>query len=232
MKTGVRPLICIALAALLLALSVLAEAQQPKNVPRIGYLSTLDPVSESIRVEGIRQALRERGYIEGQNIAIEYRYSEGKLDRPPELAAALVRLKVDIIVAAGGDSVIRPAKNATKTIPIVMAGGGIDPVKAGLIESLARPGGNVTGLTALSTELGGKRLELLKEAVPKLARVAVLYDSAIAANIHEVKEVLPVEARALGLTIQPWGVGAADDIATVFAAISKQRPDGLYVPAG
>src|SRR5215472_108337 len=104
MKTGVRPLICIALAALLLALSVLAEAQQPKNVPRIGYLSTLDPVSESIRVEGIRSALRERGYIEGQNIAIEYRYAEGKRDRLPELAVELVRTKVDILVSAGGDS--------------------------------------------------------------------------------------------------------------------------------
>src|SRR5262245_47132996 len=189
------------------AVCAIAEAQQPGKIPRIGYLSALDPAGESARSEAIRLALRERGYIEGQNIAIEYRYAEGKLERTPELAAELVRLKVDVIVAAGGDSVIRPAKNATKTIPIVMAGGGIDPVKAGLIESLARPGGNVTGLTALSTELGGKRLELLKEAVPKLARVAVLYDSAIAANIHEVKEVLPVEARALGLTIQPWGVG-------------------------
>ena len=226
-----KMIVCLVTAALL-STAPIVEAQQPKKVPRIGYLSTLNPASESFRSEAIRLALRERGYIEGQNIVIEYRYAEGKLERTPELAAELVRLKVDIIEAAGGDSVIRPAKNATKTIPIVMAGGGIDPVKAGLIESLARPGGNVTGLTALSTELGGKRLELLKEAVPKLARVAVLYDSAIAANIHEVKEVLPVEARALGLTIQPWGVGAADDIATVFAAISKQRPDGLYVPAG
>ena len=120
----------------------------------------------------------ELGYVEGQNIAIEYRYAEGKRDRLPELAAELVRLKVDIIVVAGGTHRIRAAKNATKTIPIVMAGAGIDPVEAGLVESLARPGGNVTGLTNLSRELGGKRLELLKEAVPKLARVAVLYDPA------------------------------------------------------
>ena len=150
----------------------------------------------------------------------------------PELAAELVRLKVDIIVVAGGDRAIRAAKNATKTIPIVMVGAGTDPVKAGLVESLARPGGNVTGLTNLTRELGGKRLELLKEAVPKLARVAVLYDPAIPASLHEVKELLPVAARALGLTIQPWEVRAADDFEKVFAALNKQRPDGLYVPAG
>ena len=145
---------------------------------RIGYLSSVDAASESARSEGIRLALRELGYIEGQNIAIEYRYAEGKNDRLPELAAELVRLKVDIIVVAGGDPAIRAAKNATKTIPIVMTGDGADPVEAGLVESLARPGGNVTGITNLSAELGGKRLELLKEAVPKLARVAVLYDPA------------------------------------------------------
>ena len=154
------------------------EAQQPKKVPRIGYLSSIDPARESARSEAIRLALRELGYIEGQNIAIEYRYAEGKRDRFPELAAELVRLKVDIIVVAGGAGPIRAAKNATKTIPIVMAGAGVDPVEAGLVESLARPGGNVTGLTNLTRELGGKRLELLKEAVPKLARVAVLYDPA------------------------------------------------------
>ena len=209
-----------------------AEAQQPKKVPRIGYLSTIDPATESARAEAIRLALRERGYIEGQNIAIEYRYAEGKRDRLPELAAELVRLKVDIIVAAGGDPVIRAAKNATKTIPIVMAGAGFDPVEAGLVESLARPGGNVTGLTNLSRELGGKRLELLKEAVPKLARVAVLYDPANPTNVLEVKEVLPVAARALRLTIQPWEVRDADDFERVFAALNKQRPDGLYVTGG
>ena len=209
-----------------------AEAQQPKKVPRIGYLSSADPAIESTRFEAIRLALRERGYIEGQNIAIEYRYAEGKLDRFPELAAELVRLKVDIIVVAGGARPIRAAKNATKTIPIVMVGAGIDPVKAGLIESLARPGGNVTGLTNLSRELGGKRLELLKEAVPKVARVAVLYDPAIPASVLEVKEVLPVAARALKLTLQPWEVRAADGFERVFAALNKQRPDGLYVTGG
>ena len=143
-----------------------------------------------------------------------------------------MRLKVDIIVVAGGDRWIRAAKNATKTIPIVMMGGGLDPVEAGFVESLARPGGNVTGITNLATELGGKRLELLKEAVPKVARVAVLYDPANPASVREVKEVLPVAARALGLTIQPWEVRAADDFEKVFAALNKERPDGLYVPGG
>ena len=127
---------------------------------------------------------------------------------------------------------IRAAKNATKTIPIVMTGAGADPVEAGQVESLARPGGNVTGLTNLTRELGGKRLELLKEAVPKLARVAVLYDPSIPSNVIEVKEVLPVAARALRLTIQPWEVRDADDFEEVFAALNKQRPDGLYVLAG
>ena len=181
MKKAAVPSILV--AVVLLALGVIAEAQQPKKVPRIGYLSSTDPATESARAEAIRLALRERGYIEGQNIAIEYRYAEGKRDRLPELAAELVRLKVDIIVVAGGASWIRAAKNATKTIPIVMMGVGVDPVKAGLVESLARPGGNVTGITNLNTELGGKRLELLKEAVPKVARVAVLYDPATPGSV-------------------------------------------------
>ena len=143
-----------------------------------------------------------------------------------------MRLKVDIILVAGGDALVRAAKNATKTIPIVMVGAGVDPVEAGLVESLARPGGNVTGLTNLSGELGGKRLELLKEAVPKLARVAVLYDPANPPVYVDVKEDLPVAARALRLTLQPWEVRAADDFDKVFAALNKQRPDGLYVLAG
>jgi putative tryptophan/tyrosine transport system substrate-binding protein len=173
-----RKIIVLTLCAMLFALCPSAEAQQPKKVPRIGYLSSGNPTSESARSEGIRRALRELGYIEGQNIAIEYRYAEGKPDRYPELAAELVRLKVDIIVVAGGDTVIRSAQNATKAIPIVVTGSGSDPVKAGFVESLARSGGNVTGLTNLSRELGGKRLELLKEVIPKLTRLAVLYDPA------------------------------------------------------
>ena len=221
----------ILLCAMLFALCFPTEAQQPTKVPRIGYLSNGDPATESTRSEGIRLALRERGYIEGQNIATEYRYTEGKRDRLPELLAELVRVKVDIILVSG-DIPVRAAKNATKTIPIVMLGAGSDPVEAGLVESLARPGGNVTGLTTLNRELGGKRLELLKEAVPKLARVAVLYDPAVSSNVHEVKELLPVAARALGLTLQPWEVRRADGFEKVFAALNKQRPDGLYVAIG
>jgi len=224
-----RTLICLTICAMLFAPCGSTEAQQPNKVPRIGYLSLQDPATESTRAEAIRLALRERGYIEGQNIAIEYRYAEGKPDRFPELAAELVLLKVDIIVVAGGNRVILAAMNATKTIPIVMTGVGIDPVEAGFVESLARPGGNVTGVTNLNTKLGGKWLELLKEAVPKLARVAVLYDPANPASVREVKEDLPVAARALKLTIQPWEVRATDDLEKVFAALNKQRPDGLQV---
>jgi putative tryptophan/tyrosine transport system substrate-binding protein len=227
MKKAAVPSILV--AVVLLALGVIAEAQQTKKVPRIGYLSSFEPATDFARAEGIRRALRELGYIEGQNIATEYRYAEGKYDRLPELADELVRLKVDIILAAGGSIPIRAAKDATKTIPIVMTGQGADPVQAGFIESLARPGGNVTGLTTLNRELGGKRLELLKEVVPKLARVAVLYDPVNTVSVREAKEVLPAAARALKLTIQPWEVRAAGDFERVFAALGKQRPDGLYV---
>jgi ABC-type uncharacterized transport system substrate-binding protein len=230
MKRAAVPSILI--AVVLLAVAVIAEAQQPKKVPRIGYLSNVESTPDSTRAEAIRLALRERGYVDGQDIAFEYRYAEGKQDRLPELAAELVRLKVDIIVAAGPNLTIRTAMNATKTIPIIMVGLGADPVAAGLIESLARPGGNVTGVTNLSGELGGKRLELLKEAVPKVVRVAVLYDPANPPSVIEVKEVLPVTARALGLTIQPWELRAVDDLEKVFAALNKQRPDGLFVAPG
>jgi putative ABC transport system substrate-binding protein len=158
-----------ALCAVLLALCVPAEAQQPKKVPRIGYFSPVDAASDAARDEGIRLALRELGYVEGENIVIDYRYANGKRYRFQDLAAELVRLKVDLIIVAGGGGPVRAAKNATKTIPIVMTGGGADPVEAGLVESLARPGSNVTGVTLLGLKLGGKRLELIKEAVPKAA---------------------------------------------------------------
>jgi putative tryptophan/tyrosine transport system substrate-binding protein len=228
----IRRIVVGLLTTLLLITLPSAQAQQPKKVPRIGDLSTTDPSRDSTRVEAIRLALRELGYIEGQNIAFEYRYAEGKPERLPVLAAELVRLKVDIIVVSQGASTIRAAMSATKTIPIIMLIGGGDPVEAGLIESLARPGGNVTGITNLSRELGGKRLELLKEAVPKLARVAVFYQSAVPGSVLDVKEVLPVAARALGLTLQPWEVRAAEDFDRFFGSMGKQRPGGLYVPFG
>jgi putative tryptophan/tyrosine transport system substrate-binding protein len=226
-------LIQFGLAAMLSSLSFSVEAQEAKKVPRIGYLSSGDAARESARSEGMRLDLRERGHIQGQNITIEYRYAEGKVNRFSELAVELVHLKVDIIVVAGGNRLILAAKNATKTIPIVMTGGGTDPVQAGLVESLARPGGNVTGITNLSGELGGKRLELLKETVPKLAHVGVLYEPAAApATVIEVKEVLPIAARALGLAIQSWELRAADDFDRVFASLNKERPDGLYITGG
>src|SRR6266850_3252772 len=187
-KAGVLSILFV---VVLLAVGVIADAQQPKKVPRIGYLYQGDRINDSTRAEAIRRALRELGYIEGQNIAIEYRYAEGKRGRESELAAELVRLKVDLILVAGGSDWVQAAKNATKTIPIVMTGTGGDPVEAGLVESLARPGGNITGLTNLGSELGGKRLELLKEVVPKIARVAVLYNPANRPSVIEVKEDLP-----------------------------------------
>ena len=186
------------------------------------------PASESTVSEATRLALRELGYIEGQNIVTEYRYAEGKRERFPELAAELVRLKVDIILAVGGATSIRAAKNATRTIPIIMMGQGSDPIDGGLVTSLAQPGGNVTGLTLLSTELGGKRLELLKEVVPKLARVGVFYDPATPAAL-EVKEFLSAAARQLR-SLHPWEVRDADGFEKVFAALNEERPDGLYVP--
>jgi putative ABC transport system substrate-binding protein len=177
-------------------------------------------------------ALREAGYTEGQNIAIEYRYGEGKRDRFPELAAELVRLKVDVILIAGADRLIRAAMNATKTIPIVMVGTGTDPIEAGFIRSLARPGGNVTGITNLGAQLGGKRLELLKEAVGKVNRVAVFHDPANSSHVNELKEDLPPAARALKLTVQPVEVRDTEDLNRAFIAMGKQRSDGLYVLGG
>jgi putative ABC transport system substrate-binding protein len=143
-----------------------------------------------------------------------------------------VRVNVDIIVVAGGSSWIRAVMNATRTTPIVMIGVGTDPVEDGLVESLARPGGNVTGITNLVAELGGKRLELLKEAVPKLARVAVLYDPTVPAGVLEVKKVLPAVASALGLTVRFWEVRAADGFERAFASLNRDRADGLYLPPG
>src|SRR5262245_25203645 len=222
----------ILVAVVLLVAGAIAEAQQPEKIWRLGYLSGTDPATDVPRTEAIRQRLREHGYIEQRSIVIEYRHAEGKLDRLPELAAELVRLKVDIIVVAGGDLPIRAAMNATKTIPIVMTGGGVDPVKAGFVKSLAHPGGNVTGITNLIVDLGAKRLELLKEAANKVARVAVLYDPVNLSFTRELKEVLPDAARALKLSIQYWEVPDADGLDRIFVAMGKQRPDGLYVPTG
>src|SRR5262245_47187124 len=164
-----------------------ARAQQPTKVPRIGFLGGSSPSAISARIEAFRQGLRELGYVEGKNIVIEWRYAEGKFDRLPALAAELVRLKVDVIVTSG-PLPTRAAKEATVTIPIVMTQVG-EPVGSGFVASLARPDGNITGLSSLAPELSGKRLELLKETVPRLSRVAGLVTSTRPGNAQELKEV-------------------------------------------
>jgi putative ABC transport system substrate-binding protein len=214
---------------LLFAFSFPAVAQELKKVPRIGYLSARDPASDSTRSKEILLGLRELGYVDGRNISIVYRFADGKRERFTELATEFVRLNVDMILVAGGEVLIRAATNATRTIPIVMSGGGVDPIKAGFAQSLAHPGGNVTGLTLLVIQLGDKRLELLKEAVPRIRRVGFLYESGNLGSMLELKEVLPASAHALSLIIQPWEVRSAADFEKVFAELNKQRPDALYV---
>ena len=223
----------VAVLFLTVSFASLIEAQQAAKVVRLGVMGAVSGnPSSAARFEAFRQGMRDLGYTEGKNLALEYGTAGGQSERLPEFANELVRIKVDVIVVAGGLRPIRAAKNATRTIPIVMLGVGADPVAAGIIESLGRPGGNVTGLTTLSRELAGKRLEMFKEAIPRLARVAVLYDPAVRPNVVEAKDVLPVAARALGLTVQPWEIRDAEGFHGVFAALNKQRPDGLYVPAG
>jgi putative ABC transport system substrate-binding protein len=226
-KVGI---VCIA-PVLLLAFSSRAGAQQQKNVWRVGYISSSDRARDVTRSAEIRHALRELGYREDQNISFEYRYADGKMARIPELASDLVRLKVDLIIAAGGDGVIRPIKNTTKTIPIVMAGQGSDPVEAGFAESLARPGGNVTGLTNLLISLGDKRLELLKEAVPKITRIVVFYVPGNRTHGLELKEIATA-APALGLAVQPREVRSAVEFDKAFTELGKQRPDALQMLGG
>ena len=229
MKRAAVPSILI--AVVLLAVGVIAEAQQPKKVPRIGYLTTLPTALDSNRRQEIRRALQELGYVEEQNISTLYRSAEGDTARLPGLAAELVKLKVDVLIVAGGFGPIRAAADATKTIPIIMTGGGLDPVEAGFVDSLARPGGNITGFTNIAGHLGGKRLELLKEAVPKVARVTILFEAKNPRNMFEFKEVPPASARALGLTLLRAEVRGAADFERAFAAINKDRPDGLSVLA-
>jgi ABC-type uncharacterized transport system substrate-binding protein len=222
-----RPLRCFfALTALVLCVTLSAEAQQPKKVPRIGYLGATSASSESLRHEAFRQGLREVGYIEGQNITIEYRYAEGKLDRLPALAAELVGLKVDVIVT-GGRTATHTAKEATVTIPIVM-GQDPDPVGNGFIASLARPGGNITGLSTLAPELSGKQLELLKETVPRLSRVAVFGTSTTPSNAQASRET-QIAAGAFGVQLQYLDVLSPNDIETVFREARKERAGAVLM---
>src|SRR5262245_3123091 len=218
-------------ALVLLACAAGAEAQQPKKIYRLGYIAAGDKANESPRVSALRRALGEFGYAEGQNIITEYRYADGKGDYSA-LATELASLKPDLIVVGGGDNLIRAIVSATKTIPIVLTGFGSDPVSAGFVQSLAHPGGNVTGVSSFSRELGGKRLDLLKEVVPKLGRVAVIYQQSATGTDREVKEDLPEAARALRLTLKSWAVSEASELEKVFARLTKERPDGLYAPGG
>jgi putative ABC transport system substrate-binding protein len=209
-----------------------AEAQQQTKVPRIGYLSSRDRASDAERSQAVRSGLRELGYIVGSNIFIEYRFAEGKRERFPKLAAELVQLKLDLIVIAGGTPSVREAMKATKTIPLIMTGGGADPVETGVVQSLAHPGGNITGITNLTGELGGKRLELLKQAVSKLSRVIVLYEPANPSSVLEIKDDLPEATRALKLNFRTLPVQSAEDFAKVFDQYDSQNSDGLYVSPG
>ncbi|MDH3445791.1 MAG: ABC transporter substrate-binding protein, partial [Deltaproteobacteria bacterium] len=219
----IKQIIGLTLCSLLLAPCFPADAQQPEKVPRIGYLSGSPPSAIAERIEAFRQGLRELGYMEGKNIVIEWRSAEGKRDRLPALATELVHLKVDVIVTAG-PLVTRFVKKATSTIPIVLTQDP-NPVRNGFVASLARPGGNITGLSRLAPELTGKQLELLKEIVPKLSRVAVFGTSTRPGNAQTLREV-ELAAGAFGVKLQFLDILSPKDIETAFRAAVEERADG------
>jgi putative tryptophan/tyrosine transport system substrate-binding protein len=219
MKRAAVPSILV--VVVLLAFGVVAEAQQPKKIPRIGHLSETDLSHASSRAEAFRQGLRELGYVEGKNIVIEW--------RKPALADELVRLKVDVIVTSGSNTT-RAAKEATSTIPIVMTQDP-DPIGNGFVASLAQPGGNITGLSNLNRELGGKRLELLKEVIPKLFRVAIFGTSTFLGNAQNLREI-ELAAGALGVKLQHLDVLEPKDIETAFREASKGRAEAVLVVGG
>jgi len=221
--------ICLlALCAMLFALCVSAEAQQPAKIVRIGVLLPSTEAATVHLMEAFKLGLREHGYVEGQNVILERRYGETKLQRLPDLAAELVRLKVDVIVTAT-DRAVRATKEHTQTIPIVMANS-TDPVGTGLVMSLARPSGNITGLSAFNPELSGKRLELLKEAVPKISRIAFLWNPDVAGALIEHKEIGDA-ARLLKLSLQAVVVRRMEDIESALAAIIRERADAFILMA-
>ena len=216
-------------AAIFFALCPSAQAQQPKKIPHVGYLLANSPSSARGSVEGFRQGLRELGYVEEKNIVVEYRYAEGKVDRLPDLAAELVRLKVDVIVTPGTPAAMA-AKSATSTIPIVITGG-TDPVATGVVASLARPGGNITGVTIMNAELAGKRLELLKETSPKVSRVAVLWNSTnpgVAVVFKQTKDA----SQGLHLQLQSLEVKSANDLESAFTAVTGSGTNALVLLRG
>ena len=226
-----RTFINLALSSMLFALCVPVEAQQPGKVARIGCLLpnvSSDPTAQS-RVEGFRKGLRNLGYVEGKNIVIEYRFADGKLDRLPHLAAELVRLKVDVIVT-GGNEAIRASKSATSTIPIVMAFSG-DPVGTGFVASLARPGGNITGLTSVSQELVGKQLEILKEVAPHVSHLGMLWNPENPLPGSRLKEMEDA-TKMLGVTFQILEVRDPNDIESAFSTVRKDRSSALVILPG
>jgi putative tryptophan/tyrosine transport system substrate-binding protein len=223
---GKTAVLSILFVVVLLAVAVVAEAQQPKKVPRVGVLLALSQSAISDRIQAYQQALRELGYIERKNIFVEYRYADGKFDELPNLARELVRLNVNVIVT-GGPTATRPAKEATVKIPIVMAQD-TDPVGNGFVASLARPGGNITGLSNYHPDLAGKQLELLKEIIPRIRQVAVLQNSNEPGNAQALKET---ELAARALRVQPHYLDARDAgaIETAFRIASKERVDAVLV---
>jgi putative ABC transport system substrate-binding protein len=221
----IRRIIC-PLIIFLLSIVTLAAAQQPKHVPRVGFLGGSSASAYSGFIDAFRKSLRDLGYVEGQNIAIEYRYADGKRDRLSDLSADLIRLKVDVILVSGSLA-IGALKNATKTIPIVMTTVE-DPVAQGFVDSLARPGGNITGLTNLAPELSGKRMELVKETLPKVDRIAVLWDPSGPGPAVAFKETQAV-APPMGLQLQSLQVRSPNDFEGAFKAAIAERSGALIV---
>jgi putative tryptophan/tyrosine transport system substrate-binding protein len=215
--------------ALLFALCLSAEAQQPQKIYKVGRLNAGSPADprNKVNFDAFRQGLRDLGWVEGRNVSIEARWAGEKGENLTDLAAELVRLRVDVIVAVASP-VVQAARQATATIPIVMSGSGADPVAAGFIASLARPGGNITGLSALSTELSGKRIELLKEVRPRLAHVAVLRNPAFPAVAMQWKET-EAAAKSLDVRLQQWDVSSPQQIESAFSAISEAGARGVIV---
>jgi putative tryptophan/tyrosine transport system substrate-binding protein len=228
-----RPLLSVvALAALVLCVTPRAEAQQPTKIPRVGILFIGG--RDQPHLEAFKQGLRERGYTEGKNIVLNYRYAEGKVDRLPSLAAELVQLKVDVIVTTSGNSA-KAASEATKTIPIVLTTGA-DPVKSGLAESLAKPGGNVTGLSIIEEDLSGKRVDILKETFPKMTRMAYLwhplavsYSAADTTSVNPSYDQVKKATKTAGVQLLSYKVGTLAEIERAFADMPKVRPDALLV---
>ena len=221
-----KKLFGIALCTLLFGQSLSAQAQQATKIPRIGYLGATSPTATAARLDAFKQGLRELGYVEGKSILIDYRWAEGKLDRIPGLAAELVRLNVDVIVTAGPADT-KGAKQATSTIPIVM-GFDNDPIGNGFVASLARPGGNITGLSTLAPEISGKQLELMKEIVRRLSRIAVFGTSRQPGNAQSLQEV-ELAAKALKVKLQYLDVLDPKDVETAFRAATKDHADAILV---